>query len=134
MSKLAKLLLAATAFAPVLLIYALVSVVNSEYRNAAGFGAVCVLLVLACMWLLRFAKRHLQLKSYHTATVETSDNEIFNLLLIYLLPLITRELEDYNWITWIFVMFLFCLVVAVSYGYHFNPLLAFFWLPFLQSN
>ena len=125
MSKLAKLLLATTAFAPVLLTYAAVSIINCEYWHAAAFLTICALLVLVCAGLLRFAKSNLQSRSYCTATVETADKEVFGLLLLYLLPLITRDLATYNWLAWILVTFLFCLVVATSYGYHFNPLLVF---------
>lgn len=125
MGKLAKLLLAITAFAPVLLTYAAVSIINCEYWHATVFVAACVLLVFSCVGLLRFAKNRLQSRNYRTATVETADNEIFGLLLIYLLPLITRDLAAYNWLAWILVTLLFCLIVATSYGYHFNPLLIF---------
>ena len=125
MSKIAKFLLAVTAFAPVLLTYAVVSVFNCEYWHAAFFLVTCGLLVLMCYSLLRFAKSHLQSKTYRAATVETADNEIFGLLLVYLLPLITRDLAIYNWPSWILVTLFFCFVVATSYGYHFNPLLVF---------
>ena len=125
MGKLAKFLLAATAFAPVLLTYAAVSLINCDYWYAAAFVAGCVLLVLLCVSLLHFAKSHLQSRSYRATTIETADNEVFGLLLIYLLPLITRDLVTYNWLAWILVTLLFCLVVATSYGFHFNPLLVF---------
>ncbi len=123
--KLAKFLLAATAFAPVLLTYAAVSLINCDYWHAAGFVAGCVVLVALCAGLLHFAKNRLQSRIYCVTTVETADNEVFGLLLIYLLPLINRDLATYNWLAWIIVTLLFCLVVATSYGFHFNPLLVF---------
>ena len=126
MSKLAKLLLATTAFAPVLLTYAAVSVINCEYWHAAALVTGCVVLVFLCAGLLHFAKSNLQSRTYCTATVETADNEVFGLLLIYLLPLITRDLATYNWPAWVLVTLLFCLVVATGYSYQFNPLLVFF--------
>ena len=70
MGKLAKLLLAVTAFAPVLLTYAAVSVINCDYWYATAFVAGCILLVLLCAGLLRFAKSHLQSRIYLAATVE----------------------------------------------------------------
>ena len=123
MGKLAKSLLAITAFAPVLLTYAAVSALNRDYCDAAACAAACAILVLLCVVLLRFARIGLQSRSYTTVTVETADNEVFSLLLVYLLPLITRGLSAYNWYAWILVTVLFCIVVATSYGYHFNPLL-----------
>lgn len=125
MSRLAKYVLAATAFSPALLIYSVVSLVNCDYRDAAAFLAACVGLVLACHVLMHFGTRCLSTRSYKTATVETADSEVFNVLLVYLLPLITKDLATYNWVAWILVTFLFCLVVATSYGFHFNPLLIF---------
>ena len=125
MGILARLLLATTAFAPVLLTYAIVSVINCEYWHAAAFVASCALLILLCVGLLCLAKNRLPTRRYRAATVETADNEVFGLLLLYLLPLLTRDLATYNWLAWILVTFLFCLVTATSYGYHFNPLLIF---------
>ncbi len=123
MSKLAKLLLAFTAFAPALLTYAGVSALNSEYCHAIWFLFACAVLVVLCIDLLSIAKTRVQSKSFRASAVETVDNEVFGFLLVYLLPLITRDLAAYNWPAWILVTFLFCLVVAVGYGYHFNPLL-----------
>ena len=125
MSKLAKLLLATTAFAPVFLIYAVVSAADSDYCQTAVFLSACGVLVLLCRSLLTWAKNRLQPRSYLTVSVEMADNEVFSLLLVYALPLITRDLSSYNWDSWVLVAFLFCLVVATSYGYHFNPLLVF---------
>ena len=134
MGKLAKFLLAATAFAPTLLTYAAVSVINCDYWYAAAFVAGCVLLVFLCAGLLRFAKSHLQSRVYHVASVETADNEVFGLLLIYLLPLITRDLATYNWLAWILVTLLFCLVVATSYGFHFKSTARLPRLPLLPGD
>lgn len=125
MGKLAKLFLAFTAFAPALLTYAAVSIINCDYRYAAIFLVACAALVLVCVGLLRFARSRLQPRTYRPATIETADNEVFGLLLVYLLPLIIRDLATYNWIAWVLVTFVFCLVVAAGYGYHFNPLLVF---------
>ena len=125
MSRLAKLFLAITAFAPALLTYAAISAINCDYWHAVVFVAGCVLLIFVCVGLLCFAKSSLQSRTYCTATVETADGDVFGLLLVYLLPLITRDLSTYNWLAWVIVTFVFCLVVSTSYGYHFNPLLVF---------
>ena len=123
MSKLLKCVLAATAFGPVLLVYAMVSLMNGNYCSAVIFLALCILLVLICDGLMQFGMRYLSTRSYTTATIETADSEVFSFLLVYLLPLITRDLATYNWVAWILVTSMFCLVVATSYGFHFNPLL-----------
>lgn len=125
MSRLVKYLLAATAFAPVLLTYSAVSLMNGDYCDAAAFLAACLGLVLACDGLMRFGTRRLATRSYKTTALETADGEVFSVLLVYLLPLITRDLATYNWAVWMLVTSLFCLVVATSHGFHFNPLLIF---------
>lgn len=126
MSKSAKFVLATTAFAPILLAYAVVSALNGDCCHAVGFLASCIVLVLLCGGLLRFARMRLEPMVYRTATVETTDNEIFSILLVYLLPLITRDLSTFNWHAWILIGIVFCLIVSTSYGYHFNPLLTIF--------
>lgn len=72
------------------------------------------------------------MRVYSTATVETADNDVFGLLLIYLLPLITRDLATYNWLAWIVVTVVFCLIIAIGYGYHFNPMLSVFGYHFYK--
>ncbi len=72
---------------------------------------------------MSFAKKNLSTRCYKTKTVETADQEVLSFLLIYVLPLITRDLEDFNWIVYLFIVFFYCFVVVSSYGFHFNPLL-----------
>ena len=123
MNRLAKYILAGTAFGPVLLTYSLVSLMNGDYCSAAVFLAACILLVLICDCLMQLGTKYLRTLSFTTATVETADREVFSFLLVYLLPLITRDLATFNWVVWVLVMLMFCWVVATSYGFHFNPLL-----------
>ena len=96
-SVIAKLFLSFTAFAPVLVIYSVVSLMNQEYRHAVVFLGICVVLVLLCAVILHLAKRRLPTRQFLTETAETSDNEVFQLLLVYVLPLIIRDLSVYNW-------------------------------------
>ena len=125
-SKLAKFLLTATAFAPALLTCAAVLVISGEYLIAGALVVGCVLVALLCGWLLRFAKYHVESMGYSTVTVESADNEVFNFLLIYLLPIVSVDWVTSNWPVWVLVALIFCVVVATGYGYHFNPLLATF--------
>ena len=124
MNTLAKLFLTITAFAPVLLVYSIAFAMSENFYLGAAFFAVCMLLVSVCVLLIRRAKKTLASRSYTTQTVETADNEIFTFLLIYLLPLVTKDIQAYNWYLWLVVVGSFCIVVAVSYGFHFNPLLS----------
>ena len=60
MSKLAKALLTLTAFAPVLLVYAMVSAINCEPWGSAVFIAVLFVLVFLCIIVLGFARKNLK--------------------------------------------------------------------------
>ena len=124
--KIAKFLLAATAFSPILLTYAAMSVLDGDWHYAIVFLATCIILVLVCVGLLSFMKAQLEPTRYSPATVEIADNEVLGLLLIYLVPLVTSELSTVNWHAWLLVGSAFCLIASTSYGYHFNPLLVIF--------
>ena len=83
-----------------------------------------VVLACLCAGVINYLRNELQAREYTTQTVATADDEIFSFLLIYLLPLVTRDLGTYNWYVWFMVTALFCLILAISYGFHANPLLS----------
>lgn len=134
LSKLATFLLTATAFAPALLVYAWLWTTQCYYVEAIYSVTACLTLVLLCLGLMAYAKKHLAVITYTPTSIETADSEIMNFLLIYLLPLITRDLATYNWQAWIVIAFIFCIVVAASYSYHFNPLLVIFQFHFYKVS
>lgn len=126
MSKVAKLLLTSTAIAPVLLVYSWVAYQAADYRMLLILSLVCVALVIVCIWILNYAKKHLERMRFTATTIEAADKENISFLLLYLLPLFTKEFSAFNWDIWIPVVFIFALVVATGYSYHFNPLLGLF--------
>ena len=134
MNRLAKFLLAATAFAPAALIYSIVWTMSRCYLQAAIWLAVSGVMFGMCWLIVRYALRTLQDIPYKATKVEVADNEVVSFLLIYLLPLITRDLATYNWAVWILVALILCYVVAKSYGYHFNPVLAMFGWHFYKVS
>ena len=106
--------------------YAAVSLIKLNYRLFVVFLVSFLLLIFLLMFILRCAKKYLESIDFLTATVEVYDNNILHPLMIYLLPLITQNLDNYNWIVWILVTCIICIFVTISYGYYFNPLLIFF--------
>ena len=134
LSKPAAFLLTATAFAPALLVYALVWIMQACYAKAIYFTTACFVLVGLCLGFMKFAKKNLQTITYIPKSIETVDSETMNFLLVYLLPLITRDLATYNWYVWLAIAIIFCGVVATSYSYHFNPLLVFFGYHFYKVS
>lgn len=123
LSKFAKLLLTSTAIAPVLLTYSWVAIIERKLALAGMLFIGCLLLVLICIALLRYAKGNLEHMNFEAVSVEVADRENMAFLLLYLLPLFTDQFASLNWHIWIPAMFVFGAVVATGYAYHFNPLL-----------
>ena len=123
MSKLVLFLMTATAFAPALLVYAVVWAAQCYYWEAIYCVLAGSVLVVLCLSLMAYARKNLPVLEHTPKSIEAVDSETMNFLLIYLLPLITRDLATYNWLAWIVIAIVFCIVVATSYSYHFNPLL-----------
>lgn len=119
----AKILLTSTAIAPVLLTYAWVAYQAGENVEALVLLAIVLVLVLICLWMLRYAQRHLERIKFTATTVEAADRENSGFLLLYLLPLFTAQYGSLNWQVWMPAIFIFGVVVATGYSYHFNPLL-----------
>lgn len=122
-SNLAKLLFGLSGFAPILFVYALVLLFSCEYCTSAILFSSCIFLIAIYKCILKKVKQD-QTNTFCTETVEPADKDVFTLLLVYLLPVITRDLATYDWRIWILVTGLFCMVMFVfSYGYPFNSLL-----------
>src|SRR5690606_25378988 len=85
--------------------------------------AVCLLLVVICILMLTYAKKHLERLKFSATTVEAADRENTGFLLLYLLPLFTAQFAALNWQLWVPAIAIFAAVVATGYSYHFNPLL-----------
>lgn len=132
MSRWAKFFLTATAFAPVLLVYSGVSLIHGAYCMAAGYFVVFMALLLVCLTIMSFFTQSLPPRNYVTKSVETADQEVLSFLLIYLLPLISKDLTNYNLAIWFIIALFYCFVVTTGYGFHFNPLLTFFGYRFYK--
>lgn len=120
---LAKLLLTSTAIAPVLITYAWVAYQASENLQAVILLVACIVLIITCILVLRYARKHLERASFSATTVEAADRENMGFLLLYLLPLFTAQFDALNWQVWVPAIAIFAAVVATGYSYHFNPLL-----------
>lgn len=120
---LAKLLLTSTAIAPVLITYAWVAFQADEGWQAVFLLGACIVLIVICMLMLRYSKKHLERVKFSATTVEAADRENMGFLLLYLLPLFTAQFTALNWQVWVPAIVIFAAVVATGYSYHFNPLL-----------
>ena len=125
MSRIAKFILTATAFCPVLLVHCAVAIMSRAYCIAVIFFIASTVLLVVCLRLMSFLTRSIARRSYTTKSVETADQEVMSFLLIYALPLISRDLSNHNWAVWLVIALFYCFVVTTGYGFHFNPLLSF---------
>jgi hypothetical protein len=123
LSAFAKLLLTSTAIAPVLFTYAYVAYNSGAYQQAWILIALGGVLFNLCLFMLWYARKHLEKLKFETTSAEVADRENISFLLLYLLPLFTSSYSSLNWKVWAPAIVVFAAVVATGYSYHFNPLL-----------
>jgi len=117
-----KLLLAATAFAPVLFTSALVSIfIDQKYWEGAGLIALVLVCWRVCVLVLQKAKLKLSPKRVLLKSVKPADKELVGFVLAYLLPLARGSVFDP--VSLAIAMFVFFVVVMTSNAYHTNPLM-----------
>jgi len=126
LNRFASLMLMSTSIAPILLTYAWVAIQSDKLFIGIILFCVCIVLVLLCIALLRYAQKNLEKSSFKIKSIEVADGENMSFLLLYLLPLFTSSFETLNWSFWIPAIIMFGAVAATGYGYHFNPLLGLF--------
>lgn len=124
LSRVARVLLTATAVAPVGLSYAWVSYTQGQLKVMMISLVVSAVALASCVYILRYAQAHLEKISFRIQAIEPSDTENLGFMLIYVLPLFTDKIENLNWAAWMPIVVMFSLVVGSGYGYHFNPLLS----------
>lgn len=123
LNSVAKVVLTATAIAPVGFTYAYAAWAADRVGLALGLTFASLVLAAVCRFLLNYSCKHLERMNFTTTTVEAADRENMALLLLYLLPLFTADFENLNWHLWVPTLLIFALVVGTGYSYHFNPLL-----------
>ena len=123
-SKPIKYLLVATSIAPIVFVYWLVSVLRSGniFKYYWLLIALAVLL-LACKYILEFAKNHLEIRSINIKSVKSADHNIISFLFVYLLPIFDFIKKD-DYYIWAFIIIIVFVVIINTNAYHFNPLLS----------
>lgn len=122
-SRLAKTLLITSAVAPIGLVYAWVAFNEGRTYWAVGLVVACVILVGCCLWVFTSARRMLERFPFKPQSVEAADRENIAFMLLYLSPLFTAQFGQLNMTLLIPTIFIFTLLTATGYSYHFNPLL-----------
>lgn len=123
LSGIAKILLAATALAPVALCYMLIACLEGQYEVGAIIGLLCCALTFSCSVLLKRSGDYIETESLKITSASPADGEAVAMLLIYLLPLFTANFADLNWQIWIPAIFLIGGLVGTGHCFSFNPLM-----------
>jgi hypothetical protein len=128
MKPFAKLLLAGTSFAPILITLAFVNWrADLPWWYAASKLGSAMLLVWLCHLLLKEVERRGEVMSITLSSAKPADKEILAFVLSYLIPLANTAnvMKIDPAVIW-FVLGLLLFLVYVSNAYQFNPLLVLF--------
>jgi hypothetical protein len=116
-----KFLLVSTAFAPVLVTYAIVSFTKGENLQGFSLLASAVLAVVVCLLVMRAAIVKLPPNPVILKSIKPADKELIGFVLAYLLPLARGT--SFEGVPLLIALAVFFLVVMTSNAYHTNPLL-----------
>lgn len=132
-SKVAKLSLVATSFAPVLLTIGWVRLVDGEiWPDAISYFVAAVITVVLCLILIGAARTQLEVIPFHPTSISTADAEIVGFVLAYLLPFVDAAGISVKPSVFWFVMALLGLVVWSTNSYHVNPVLGLLGFHFYE--
>jgi hypothetical protein len=131
LTRLARLLLVATTLAPIAIVYALAVWPSDRVRALCAVGLAFVLLLL-CLYLLWYVRRHVQQEQLSIERSKNVDREILAFLITYLIPLITRKDSDGNLAAMLGVILLIAVVIYKADMLHVNPLLGLLGYHFFE--
>ena len=134
LSRIAKFALTITAIAPVLLTYSGVAFLKGEAAAAIWLFGGFLILSFICLWLLHYVKNKVESMPFRATSVEIADGENIAFLMLYLFPLLTGRTVTPDWQIWLPAILVFGTAVAVSYSYHFNPVLGFLGWHFYKAS
>ena len=133
MNKVGKLVLMATSLAPILGAFAVNSFAHEDWKTGLWYlgigGAAGTDLLVGDCWP---AGNVLPEEPLTTKKVKTADKEVLAFLLVYLLPLFTKDLIfTGNWLTPVYILAIIAFCVYHSNSFTFNPVAVDVWLPLL---
>lgn len=134
MNLLGNFLLTSTAVAPVVLVYAIISLFENDLLLAFVLVGICAILVTLCLVLLKHISSHVPTSSLSITGIDSADKESLGIMVLYLVPFMRLSPSDFSWTLLIPVVALFVALVATGTSYHFNPLLNFFGWHFYKID
>ena len=113
MNKVGKLVLMATSLAPILGAFAVNSFAHEDWKTGLWYLGIGAGLVLICWLVILACKQTLPEEPLTTKKVKTADKEALAFLLVYLLPLFTKDLIfTGNWFTPLYVLAIIAFCVS----------------------
>ena len=129
---LTRYVLALTALAPVLLMWAVAGVSAGSFGEEHGIAVlIAVLLGFLCWAILQASGKMLPEISFKPIEVKAVDNEVIGYVVTYLFPLITPN-GPVTALTLGFVVAVLAAVLATSHAFTFNPVLTLFRYHFYE--
>lgn len=129
-----KLALVMSTIAPVMGAFAINSVSHSAYGAASWYGGIAIAMILVAGGILFECRRRIEIEPMKVKSVKSVDKESLSFLLVYLLPLLAKESNQFTGDLWtaIYVFGVIGIVVAHGNLVMFNPVFALFRLHFYE--
>lgn len=126
MNRFGKLLLVVTSLAPVLGAFAVNALSRQEFQAAAWYTGIGVGLLVICLLLVCACRRTLSRQPLKIAKVKSVDKETLTFLLVYLLPLLAKDVVSFggDQLTAAYIFGIIAIAVYHSNAFTFNPVLA----------
>ncbi len=127
-------MLVATSLAPVLGAFGIISYGERESLvPALCWFLSALLLVILCLLLIWFSRVHIERETLSLASIRNTDKATLTFLLVYLLPLVTKDaVPGSSAATTVYVFVIIAWAVYHSNAFYFNPLLGLFGYHFYQ--
>ena len=127
MNRFGKLLLVVSSLAPVFGAYAVNAVSRKENGAAAWYAGIGLGLAIVCLLIIHACHKHLAREPLKVKKVVVADKQTLTFLIIYLLPMLTRDVLtlEGDILTTTYVFGIIGLAVYHSNAFTFNPILAF---------
>lgn len=131
---LGKLALVMSTIAPVLGAFAVNAISHQAYAAAWWYGGIAAALVFIAGAILSECRRRIEVEAMDVKKVKAVDKESLSFLLVYLLPLLAKESNQFTGDIWtaIYVFGVITLVVAHGNLVMFNPIFALFRIHFYE--
>lgn len=134
MNKFGKLALVMSTIAPVLGAFCVNAMSHSAYSGAAWYGGIALAMVALSALILWECNRRIEVETITVRSVHSADKESLSFLLVYLLPLLARDANQFTGDLWtaVYVFGVIALIVMHGNMVMFNPVLAIFGYHFYE--